>query len=84
LDSGVYVRYATVYSTSTVCISRRQINYKISYKIKGNIISLFISRIKTQATSATIGGIFPGMNNDVYLVSNQIGDKTGYVTRIFM
>ncbi len=43
-----------------------------------------LARIKTQATSATIGGIFPGMNNDVYLVSNQIGDTTGYVTRIFM
>ena len=42
-----------------------------------------ISRIKTKATLPTIGGIFPGMNNDVYLLSNQIGDKKGYITRIF-
>ena len=43
-----------------------------------------LARIKTQATLPTIGGIFPGMNNDVYLVSNQIGDKQGYITRIFV
>jgi hypothetical protein len=43
-----------------------------------------LARIKTEGTAPTISGIFPGMNNDVYLLNDQIGNETGYVTRIYV
>ncbi len=41
-------------------------------------------RIKTLATLPTLGNIVPGINNDVYLFSQQIGESKGYITRFYV
>ena len=43
-----------------------------------------LGRIKTNATLPTLGNIVPGMNNDVYLFSQQVGESNGYVTRFYI
>jgi hypothetical protein len=43
-----------------------------------------LAKVKLDATLPTIGTIFPGMNNDVYLLSTETGTPNGLVNRIFV
>ena len=43
-----------------------------------------LASIELAATLPTIGTIFPGMNNDVYVLSSEAGGSNGIVSRIFI
>lgn len=41
-----------------------------------------LGRVELSATLPTVGTIFIGENNDVFILSSEAGNKTGYVSRI--
>lgn len=43
-----------------------------------------LGRIGLPAILPTVGTIFIGQNNDVYILSSEAGNKTGYVTKVFI
>jgi len=43
-----------------------------------------LASIKLAATLPTIGGIVPGMNNDVYLLSSEAGGTNGLISRVYV
>ena len=42
-----------------------------------------LARLPTPATEPSVGIIFPGMNNDVYMLSSEAGQNHGYLHRIY-
>lgn len=95
LENGEFIliweKYNLTISACVACVADRNHLYIDDY-VNGSdyfvILELTtgyeLGRIKTNASLPTIGSIFPGMNNDVYLLSNQIGEKHGYITRIYV
>ena len=43
-----------------------------------------LASVELAATLPTIGTIFPGMNNDVYLLSSEAGTKNGLISRVYL
>jgi hypothetical protein len=43
-----------------------------------------LARIPLPAVEPTMGIIFPGMNNDAYLLSTETGCEIGYFNRIYI
>ena len=43
-----------------------------------------LARVALPATEPTVGCIFVGMNEDVYLLSIETGGKTGFVSRVYV
>jgi hypothetical protein len=45
---------------------------------------LELASIELAATLPTIGTIFPGMNNDVYILSSEAGGNDGVISRVYI
>jgi hypothetical protein len=43
-----------------------------------------LASVELAASLPTIGTIFPGMNNDVYLLSSEAGTKNGLISRVYL
>ena len=43
-----------------------------------------LASIELAATLPTIGTIFPGMNNDVYILSSEAGGNDGIISRVYV
>lgn len=87
----LWERDAYKISASPAVVPDRDLLYIDDYRDgKDHLVILRLSTgeelatVELAATLPTIGIIFPGMNNDVYILSSEVGEEAGLVNRVYV